>query len=60
MERYQINNGIIINLLEENIMIRKMEELIIVQFKTSYKNKISKFQKNGNMKLLMSMKILKQ
>ena len=40
MERYQINNGIIINLLEQNIMIRKMEELIIVQFKTSYKNKI--------------------
>ena len=40
MERYQISNGIIINLLEENITIRKMEELIIVQFKTSYKNKI--------------------
>ena len=59
MERYQISNGIIINLLEENIVIRKNMERIIIQYKIFYNIIMSKCQMNGNMKLLMKMTILK-
>ena len=60
MERFQTNNGIIIDSLDVNITIIKMLKLNIIQFKTFYKNKILKFQKNGNMKLLVRSNILMQ
>ena len=59
MAKYQINSGSITNLLEQNIMIRKMMNFIIIQFKTSQNKIILKFQKSGNMKFQMKMKTLR-
>ena len=58
MEKFQINNGIIINLLEYNII--QINHINTILYKIFYKIKIFKFQMNGAMKLLMNMIILKQ
>ena len=60
MVRYQINNGSTINLLGVNIKIKELlvRLKIIIQYKTSYKNKILKLQRNGNMIILSMMKII--
>ena len=54
MEKYQMNNGIIIDSLDMNIITN------FIQFRTSYNIKTLKYQNVGDMKLLTKMTIQKQ
>ena len=58
MVRYRINNGNIINLLDVNILIVKVMELIIIQFKTFYNKIILRCQMNGNIIILSILRII--
>ena len=58
MERYQINSGIIINFLEQNIIMKNIMNVSIIQFKISCNKITLKFQKNGNMIILLMIKII--
>ena len=47
MDAYQMNNGIMINILDVNFTMLKVKVIIILQLKISYNVKILTFQQNG-------------
>ena len=66
MEKYQINTGFMINILDANIINRTIFIAIIItitysviQFKIFYKKNILKYQTNGNINHYICKKIVK-